>query len=98
MSVVTRTVLLGCISYQMHCIKRSIYLSKLLKIRNSYVDAVWDYMHMARGGRKLHNFFLLISRNFSKTKSARYKVKVKFNLEQATKAQRGSTGVTLLFL
>ena len=44
-----------------------------------------------------HNFFLLIYRNLSKTKSARYKIKVKFTLEQATKAQRGSRGVTLLF-
>jgi hypothetical protein len=26
------------------------------------------------------------------------KVKVKFSLEQATKAQRGSTGIALLFL
>jgi hypothetical protein len=35
--------------------------------------------------------------NYNKLPSIIIKVKVKVNLEQATKAQRGSTGIALLF-
>jgi hypothetical protein len=68
-------------------------MSMLCEITYTWQEGGENYV--VKGGH--HHFLLLISRNFSKTKSARWKVKVKFNLEQATKAQRRSRGVTLLF-
>jgi hypothetical protein len=43
---------------------------------------------------KAHN---LVSKKYTAS-LFRVKVKVNFTLEQATKAKRGSTGITLLFL
>jgi hypothetical protein len=48
---------------------------------------------VARTGKTLPLIF-----NISHNNMSRVKVKVKFTLEQATKAQRGSRGIAVLFL
>ena len=58
-------------------------------------------MKQSKGGQSLKarkEFRCIGSGFYNAARKGKRKVKVKFTLEQATKAQRGSSGVAILFL